>query len=184
MIRRPPRSTLFPYTTLFRSWCVAEVLLIIGIKGVVDCLQNSPRSPRISTVEFLLFPRNSITHTLRTIWGWVHATSSLCSKACYDVFEPIQGSSLTRGRVEAVRPNNVSYDTGGVRHFLEVACRGCACRGRGSFRIRLLAQLPVQTQGAAVQTSVVADCGHHSAFWVPDQDLLTTDCVIHLQSGA
>src|SRR3712207_9164891 len=23
MIRRPPRSTLFPYTTLFRSWCSA-----------------------------------------------------------------------------------------------------------------------------------------------------------------
>src|SRR2546426_5787171 len=23
MIRRPPRSTLFPYTTLFRSWIVA-----------------------------------------------------------------------------------------------------------------------------------------------------------------
>src|SRR4051794_41666570 len=23
MIRRPPRSTLFPYTTLFRSWSVA-----------------------------------------------------------------------------------------------------------------------------------------------------------------
>src|SRR2546429_4991758 len=26
MIRRPPRSTLFPYTTLFRSQIVAEVL--------------------------------------------------------------------------------------------------------------------------------------------------------------
>src|SRR5256885_12232378 len=24
MIRRPPRSTLFPYTTLFRSWCQEE----------------------------------------------------------------------------------------------------------------------------------------------------------------
>src|SRR2546430_12461019 len=24
MIRRPPRSTLFPYTTLFRSWCGRE----------------------------------------------------------------------------------------------------------------------------------------------------------------
>src|SRR3712207_8279896 len=24
MIRRPPRSTLFPYTTLFRSWSVAR----------------------------------------------------------------------------------------------------------------------------------------------------------------
>src|SRR2546421_5560650 len=28
MIRRPPRSTLFPYTTLFRS-----VLIIVGVKG-------------------------------------------------------------------------------------------------------------------------------------------------------
>jgi len=25
MIRRPPRSTLFPYTTLFRSWTVSGV---------------------------------------------------------------------------------------------------------------------------------------------------------------
>src|SRR3712207_5864713 len=25
MIRRPPRSTLFPYTTLFRSWWVADL---------------------------------------------------------------------------------------------------------------------------------------------------------------
>src|SRR2546425_7797599 len=28
MIRRPPRSTLFPYTTLFRSWREPCVLLI------------------------------------------------------------------------------------------------------------------------------------------------------------
>src|SRR5260370_5664598 len=26
MIRRPPRSTLFPYTTLFRSWTLAVAL--------------------------------------------------------------------------------------------------------------------------------------------------------------
>src|SRR5258707_8965324 len=26
MIRRPPRSTLFPYTTLFRSWLCFQVL--------------------------------------------------------------------------------------------------------------------------------------------------------------
>src|SRR3712207_8764833 len=26
MIRRPPRSTLFPYTTLFRSLCVGDAL--------------------------------------------------------------------------------------------------------------------------------------------------------------
>src|SRR3712207_8901655 len=31
MIRRPPRSTLFPYTTLFRSVGVLEVDLVVGV---------------------------------------------------------------------------------------------------------------------------------------------------------
>src|SRR2546429_4575986 len=30
MIRRPPRSTLFPYTTLFRSGAVVQVPLFVG----------------------------------------------------------------------------------------------------------------------------------------------------------
>src|SRR3712207_8183928 len=30
MIRRPPRSTLFPYTTLFRSACVREIENTLG----------------------------------------------------------------------------------------------------------------------------------------------------------
>src|SRR2546430_12559023 len=30
MIRRPPRSTLFPYTTLFRSRIIARALLIVS----------------------------------------------------------------------------------------------------------------------------------------------------------
>ena len=33
MIRRPPRSTLFPYTTLFRS----------SIEGMIDYIQNNYR---------------------------------------------------------------------------------------------------------------------------------------------
>src|SRR2546430_8677173 len=35
MIRRPPRSTLFPYTTLFRSLQVAEKLAADGISAEV-----------------------------------------------------------------------------------------------------------------------------------------------------
>src|SRR2546430_11166384 len=31
MIRRPPRSTLFPYTTLFRSACSANTHILVGI---------------------------------------------------------------------------------------------------------------------------------------------------------
>src|SRR5260370_17024270 len=38
MIRRPPRSTLFPYTTLFRSKCRGLVSLNQVIKEII-CLQ-------------------------------------------------------------------------------------------------------------------------------------------------
>src|SRR5256885_9679050 len=34
MIRRPPRSTLFPYTTLFRSNVVARVVFVAKIDGI------------------------------------------------------------------------------------------------------------------------------------------------------
>src|SRR2546430_12600732 len=36
MIRRPPRSTLFPYTTLFRSEREHVRLLEVGVRGVDD----------------------------------------------------------------------------------------------------------------------------------------------------
>src|SRR5437867_10112291 len=32
MFRRPPRSTLFPYTTLFRSWTSLPLLLVAGAR--------------------------------------------------------------------------------------------------------------------------------------------------------
>src|SRR3712207_8426733 len=35
MIRRPPRSTLFPYTTLFRSWRLSAILLLVSTGGSV-----------------------------------------------------------------------------------------------------------------------------------------------------
>src|SRR2546425_4005489 len=41
MIRRPPRSTLFPYTTLFRSlnrWAVLLLLLFLG--GPIEVFQR------------------------------------------------------------------------------------------------------------------------------------------------
>src|SRR5437870_9056595 len=40
MIRRPPRSTLFPYTTLFRS-----AALVRSVQGIGDGLLQRQRSP-------------------------------------------------------------------------------------------------------------------------------------------
>src|SRR3712207_8301167 len=36
MIRRPPRSTLFPYTTLFRSWSTWRGVLWRSLNGFFD----------------------------------------------------------------------------------------------------------------------------------------------------
>src|SRR2546425_3195301 len=46
MIRRPPRSTLFPYTTLFRSTCVQmslwDMLDTLGGAGSAQALSRRP----------------------------------------------------------------------------------------------------------------------------------------------
>src|SRR5690348_17759564 len=42
MIRRPPRSTLFPYTTLFRSKRATELLEMVGIPEANARLKDYP----------------------------------------------------------------------------------------------------------------------------------------------
>src|SRR3970040_1191766 len=44
MIRRPPRSTLFPYTTLFRSWASSFSTCRVSSSGVVLATRSS-KSP-------------------------------------------------------------------------------------------------------------------------------------------
>src|SRR2546429_8965975 len=41
MIRRPPRSTLFPYTTLFRSWPAASLAEIVRLYGIRHWIEQS-----------------------------------------------------------------------------------------------------------------------------------------------
>src|SRR3712207_7136592 len=52
MIRRPPRSTLFPYTTLFRSYwtfaVVAPALIVVGLVALRRAL--GPDAGRVGTV--------------------------------------------------------------------------------------------------------------------------------------
>src|SRR2546422_5810312 len=74
MIRRPPRSTLFPYTTLFRSQQVggAELLSIAVKTGLVDVLASG---------EFCN-ARRRVAHLL-TMYGFLRSeehTSELQSR--------------------------------------------------------------------------------------------------------
>src|SRR3712207_9084218 len=45
MIRRPPRSTLFPYTTLFRSQLLAVVPLVEGLGLVLALVALQAQQP-------------------------------------------------------------------------------------------------------------------------------------------
>src|SRR2546426_9298934 len=64
MIRRPPRSTLFPYTTLFRSYG-SMASTTRGSHGVVDCaskkIGNFKAIDSISLHSQLLMASNSGT---------------------------------------------------------------------------------------------------------------------------
>src|SRR6266446_9262322 len=49
MIRRPPRSTLFPYTTLFRSFAVTQFRHETG--GAVRCADSSRSEEHTSELQ-------------------------------------------------------------------------------------------------------------------------------------
>src|SRR5688572_32637517 len=51
MIRRPPRSTLFPYTTLFRSRKLSKELVVpqLNEKGIVESINNLVDDIHLST---------------------------------------------------------------------------------------------------------------------------------------
>src|SRR3712207_8630644 len=53
MIRRPPRSTLFPYTTLFRSLAIVRlgigrVEVLVGLERARDLLDQAVRGPVVA----------------------------------------------------------------------------------------------------------------------------------------
>src|SRR3712207_7617059 len=62
MIRRPPRSTLFPYTTLFRSTAVVSYVLNNGPRPV----SAAARERVLAAIEELGYQRDAVARYLRT----------------------------------------------------------------------------------------------------------------------
>src|SRR2546430_12313783 len=68
MIRRPPRSTLFPYTTLFRSWVSGPIELGVGVNDIGATLTWS--DTRQDTLRY-----DTTSNTIRTTPGPNHFTT-------------------------------------------------------------------------------------------------------------
>src|SRR3712207_8293051 len=56
MIRRPPRSTLFPYTTLFRSGWTCDPLTV-GLGGTLSCTADDGNLQLMESATFQLVVR-------------------------------------------------------------------------------------------------------------------------------
>src|SRR2546425_9464421 len=79
MIRRPPRSTLFPYTTLFRSLLLVAIGVAIVIRRTLDLLSPSPPPP--SLLEAARFARHPLLTMAHIIPRSEEHTSELQSLA-------------------------------------------------------------------------------------------------------
>src|SRR2546429_4592762 len=71
MIRRPPRSTLFPYTTLFRSVYVHGDTETIVSSGPVIQLQNASRSVSAVDVAFDWISKDRKSTRLNSSHGYI-----------------------------------------------------------------------------------------------------------------
>src|ERR1051326_9580012 len=64
MIRRPPRSTLFPYTTLFRSEDVEPfVLLWMDVPGRAETLRHDHLDQAVCPAGFLAADLDRLQHS-------------------------------------------------------------------------------------------------------------------------
>src|SRR2546426_8793820 len=73
MIRRPPRSTLFPYTTLFRSYRLLKARRVtrIGVAGCVAQQEKDRLLHRAPFVDFVLGPDHLDKVAELALTGWV-----------------------------------------------------------------------------------------------------------------
>src|SRR2546429_9876368 len=76
MIRRPPRSTLFPYTTLFRSLVLllAVLLLLLLVAPCLNCLEAVKKPPPVAFKVMCLLP-------ITILYAWVMLVLHLPFKA-------------------------------------------------------------------------------------------------------
>src|SRR3712207_8472386 len=99
MIRRPPRSTLFPYTTLFRSCCQVSLFLarlfmfIINLTAwVCPCMRRKDKRRCFAAMPFTYLLFRSEEHTSELQSRQYLVCRLLLEKKQYQILEFIMSS--------------------------------------------------------------------------------------------
>src|SRR5260370_37942542 len=98
MIRRPPRSTLFPYTTLFRSLTVHDV----------DSGENHFQTPGSLAGTYGTYTFNPTTG----VWGYTLDQSLADPLTAGDRKSVVQGKSVDLGGRRIIKKKNDSGNEG------------------------------------------------------------------------
>src|SRR5256885_7797464 len=107
MIRRPPRSTLFPYTTLFRSrehmnrkgFTLIELLIVVVIIGILAAIaiperENTQGKSYIASMKYDL--RNLVTAEEAFFADSVKYSTNVTSKVGGVACTPVAGQEIGR----------------------------------------------------------------------------------------
>src|SRR2546430_10195008 len=100
MIRRPPRSTLFPYTTLFRSEFELRTPTLVGTKGAQSFeLGLEEGGPRAGAIQPMTDPRPVLRHLIDRKSTRLNSSHSQISYAVFSLKKKnhyVSSSTTTR----------------------------------------------------------------------------------------
>jgi len=95
MIRRPPRSTLFPYTTLFRSRGAAVARRAPGVQGRTLYEQLSKRSRGVAVISWLGYDPPEGVGLAAATEGRARAGAKLLTAFVQDLMRQRPGATVT-----------------------------------------------------------------------------------------
>src|SRR2546430_11857637 len=150
MIRRPPRSTLFPYTTLFRSLSKTELVN----------QATAIRVGRLVAAEAIMV--GTVNETATSAEAWVHLINTETSTvlASKDIFDPAKVSGSARERMrELATKIRQDYPLVAGR-VVSVVNRRVAVAFGIQKRVRVDMRVIVYSEGAPLidpQTKVILD---------------------------
>src|SRR3712207_9364523 len=116
MIRRPPRSTLFPYTTLFRSF-IATLAMLAAARGLAEIIANR-RTQIVQNRDFLAFfsgdvlgvPTLVVIFAVVAVAGWVLLNRTTFGRRTFAVGGNAEAARLAGIRVQRSEERRVGKE--------------------------------------------------------------------------